>query len=101
MCLAIPMQIIQMKDDNMATVDAGGASRDISLDLTPTAQLGDYVLVHAGFSIEVVDAAYAKETLGLIEEMAEIVDDPLFNPELAEQIASSAPKCGVTAKQAR
>ena len=79
MCLAIPMQITEMLDGGMARVTAMGAMRDIAVDLTPEAQVGDYVLVHAGFSIEVVDAQYAEETLELIQSMAELVDDPLFD----------------------
>ena len=55
MCLAIPAKIIEMKDDRLATVDILGVTRDIALDLTPQAGVGDFVLVHAGFAIEVVD----------------------------------------------
>ena len=86
MCLAIPMKIVELKDNQMATVDAGGATRDVALDLTPQAQVGDYVLVHAGFAIEIVDEQYAQETLDLIQQMADMVDDPLFNPDLAAQM---------------
>ena len=78
MCLAIPMQITELKEGGMARVSAMGAERDIALDLTPQAGVGDYVLVHAGFAIEVVDEQYAAETLDLIHDMAEMVDDPLF-----------------------
>ena len=78
MCLAIPMKIIELSEGSMARVSAMGAERDVALDLTPQAEVGDYVLVHAGFAIEVVDAQYAQETLDLIQEMAELVDDPLF-----------------------
>ena len=81
MCLAVPMKVTEIKDDGMATVTVMGAVRDVALDLTPQAQVGDYVLVHAGFSIEVVDAQYAEETLSLIQEMADMVDDPLLAPE--------------------
>ena len=81
MCLAIPMQIVEVKDDGMARVSAMGAERDVALDLTPQAAMGDYVLVHAGFAIEVVDEQYAAETLELIRDMAEMVDDPLFNAQ--------------------
>lgn len=79
MCLAVPMQIVEIKDDGMARVVAMGAERDAALDLTPQAQVGDYVLVHAGFAIEVVDEQYAAETLELIQTMADLVDDPLFD----------------------
>ena len=65
----------------MAHVTAMGASRDVAIDLTPDVKEGDYVLVHAGFAIEVVDEQYAKDTLDLIREMADMVDDPLFSEE--------------------
>ena len=81
MCLAIPMQITEIKPDGMARVSAMGAERDIALDLTPQARIGDYVLVHAGFAIEVVDEQYAAETLDLIRDMSDMVDDPLFNQQ--------------------
>ena len=67
MCLAIPAKVIELKDDRLATVDILGVTRDISLDLTPQAAVGDFVLVHAGFSIEVVDPDYAQETIDLIK----------------------------------
>ena len=81
MCLAVPMQILEIKEDGMARVTAMGAERDAALDLTPQAVVGDYVLVHAGFAIEIVDAQYAEETLELIQTMADMIDDPLFNAE--------------------
>ena len=43
MCLAIPMKIASLNEDRMATVDVLGVTREISLDLTPQAQVGDYV----------------------------------------------------------
>lgn len=67
----------------MARVSAMGAEREAALDLTPEAQVGDYVLVHAGFAIEVVDEQYAAETLDLIRSMADLVDDPLFAGQAA------------------
>ena len=78
MCLAIPAKVVEIKDDRLAQVDLLGVGREVSLDLTPQAQVGDYVLVHAGFSIEVVDEQYAQETLDLIQTMADMVDDPLI-----------------------
>ncbi|NPD31092.1 HypC/HybG/HupF family hydrogenase formation chaperone [Eggerthellaceae bacterium zg-1084] len=75
MCLAIPAQVTELRDDHMAEVSIMGTTRSISLDLTPQAQVGDYVLVHAGFAIEVVDEQHAQETLALIDEMSELVDD--------------------------
>ncbi len=74
MCLAIPAQIVELKDDNMAEVTILGVTRDASIDLTPQAQVGDYVLIHAGFAIEVVDQQYAEETLQLIRQFPELAD---------------------------
>ena len=51
MCLAIPAKITELDEGNMATVDILGVTRSISIDLTPQATVGDYVLVHAGFAI--------------------------------------------------
>ena len=73
------MQILEILEDGMARVTVMGAEREVALDLTPQAEVGDFVLVHAGFAIEVVDAQYAEETLDLIQTMADMMDDPLFN----------------------
>ncbi len=72
MCLAIPAKITELNDGNLATVDILGATREISVDLTPQVKLGDYVLVHAGFAIEVVDEQFAQETIDLIKQFPEL-----------------------------
>ncbi|MDH4139486.1 MAG: HypC/HybG/HupF family hydrogenase formation chaperone [Coriobacteriia bacterium] len=69
MCLAIPARVISLEDQNMAEVDIMGVSRHVSLDLVPEAHEDDYVLVHAGFAIQVVDEQYAEETLELLKEL--------------------------------
>lgn len=82
MCLAIPMKISQLDDNRLATVDVLGVTRQISLDLTPQAQVGDYVLVHAGFAIEVVDEQYAQETLDLIRQFPDLAADEVMLPQV-------------------
>ncbi|MDO4182743.1 MAG: HypC/HybG/HupF family hydrogenase formation chaperone [Coriobacteriia bacterium] len=77
MCLAIPAHITQLKEQNLAQVDILGVSREISVDLTPLAQVGDYVLVHAGFAIEIVDEENAQETIDLIKQFPELVGEDL------------------------
>lgn len=72
MCLAIPMKVDSLNENNMATVDALGVTREISVDLTPNVKVGDYVLVHAGFAIEIVDEQFAQETIDLIMEFPEL-----------------------------
>ena len=85
MCLAIPAQIIELKDGRLATVDILGVTRDIAVDLTPQAGVGDFVLVHAGFAIEVVDPDYAQETIDLIREFPDLVGDELPMAEPADK----------------
>ena len=61
MCLAVPGIITSVKDNN-AEVDFSGVKRSVSLDLVPDARKNDYVLVHAGFAIQVLEPAEAEET---------------------------------------
>ncbi|NTW29313.1 MAG: HypC/HybG/HupF family hydrogenase formation chaperone [Coriobacteriia bacterium] len=75
MCLAIPAKILAFEDDKMASVDILGVTRKVSVDLVPDAVVGDYVLVHAGFAIQVVDEQYAEETLDLFREIPELCDE--------------------------
>jgi hydrogenase expression/formation protein HypC len=74
MCLAIPA-LIKSIEGLEAEADIGGIGRRISLRLTPEAKVGDYVLVHTGFAINVIDPADAEETLRILREMAEFVED--------------------------
>lgn len=69
MCLAIPARVISADEHRMAEVDIMGVTRKVSLDLVPDAQAGEFVLVHAGFAIQVIDEADAKETLDLLLQM--------------------------------
>lgn len=77
MCLAIPAKVTELKDNRLATVDIMGVTRDISIDLTPQVEIGSFVLVHAGFAIEVVSEEFAQETIDLIKEFPELVADDL------------------------
>ena len=73
MCLAIPAIIESLDPGNLATVDILGIKRSIAVDLVPQAGIGDYVLVHAGYGIEVIDEQMARETLDLLNEFPELV----------------------------
>ena len=70
MCLAVPALIKSIKGQQ-AVVDIEGVTREISLQLTPEAKVGDYVLLHTGYAISVIDEEEAKETLKLLREVAE------------------------------
>ena len=74
MCLAIPAQVKSINENNLATVDILGVTREVALDLTPSAEVGSYVLIHAGFAIEVVSEEAAQETLDLLKEFPELAD---------------------------
>ena len=70
MCLAIPSMIVKI-EDGMATIDVEGVTRRASLLLVDDAQVGDYVIVHAGFAIRKVDEAVAQESLKYLREAVE------------------------------
>lgn len=70
MCLAIPA-LIKTINGYQAVVDIEGTTREVSLQLTPEAKVGDYVLLHTGYAISVIDAEEAEETLELLRELSE------------------------------
>ena len=74
MCLAIPA-LIKSIEDKEAEVEIGGISRRISLWLTPDARVGDYVLLHTGYAINILDQEQAEETLELLREIAELPEE--------------------------
>lgn len=70
MCLAVPIRVVEIEGET-ARVELGGVLCEISLVLTPEAQVGDYVLIHTGFAIAVLDEEDAQETLRLFAEIEE------------------------------
>lgn len=77
MCLAIPgkIQSIEMIQDSavrMAKVSFGGIIKEASLELVPSAEVGDYVLVHVGVAISQVDEEEAHKVFGYLKEAGEI-----------------------------
>ena len=76
MCLAIPGRVLSISGGDqmmrMARVDFGGVVKEINLAFAPDARLGDYVLVHVGFAIAVIDEAEAKRVFEHLEEIGEI-----------------------------
>lgn len=75
MCLGIPGKIIDLssvENTRMGKVDFNGVQLDVCLEATPEAQIGDYVIVHAGFAISTLNEAEAQETLDLLEEIESI-----------------------------
>jgi hydrogenase expression/formation protein HypC len=68
MCLAVPTKIVGIEGEE-ADAEIGGIVRRISLAFVPEARVGDYVLIHAGFAISLLDEESARETLRLFEEL--------------------------------
>jgi len=81
MCLGVPAKIIEtyhVGDLKMGKVDYGGVVKEACLAYVPEADVDQYVIVHAGFALNVLDEAEAQETLALFREMgvlAEAVED--------------------------
>jgi hydrogenase expression/formation protein HypC len=69
MCLAIPARVTVMLEETMAEVDIHGVTRTVSLAMTPEAEVGSWVLIHAGFAIQVVDEQFAAESWELIKQI--------------------------------
>lgn len=75
MCLATPCKIVEFEDDDVARVQVGDSETFIKcavMLLPEKPAIGDYVLVHAGFAINVVEEEEAKKTIALLEEMTEL-----------------------------
>jgi hydrogenase expression/formation protein HypC len=75
MCLAIPGKVVEVFDRNglrMGRVQFGGIMRESCLEYVPSANVGDYVLVHVGFALSVVDPEEAKRTYELFREMGQL-----------------------------
>jgi hydrogenase expression/formation protein HypC len=71
MCLAIPA-LVKSIDGFQAEVDIGGVNRRISIQLTPEVKVGDYVLLHTGYAINVIDQDEAEKTLELLRQISEL-----------------------------
>jgi hydrogenase expression/formation protein HypC len=78
MCLAIPGKVIEIKPDTqgvrMAKANFGGIVKQVCLEYTPEVAVGDYVLVHVGFTLSKVDEAEAERTYKLLQEMNQLAE---------------------------
>ena len=68
MCLAIPA-LVKSINGRQAEVEVGGVGRKVSIWLTPEVKVGDYVLLHTGYAINIINEAEAEETLRLLQEL--------------------------------
>ena len=73
MCLAVPGQVLELTTDASglpsARVKFGRVMRDVCLAYTPDAKIGDYLIVHTGFALQILDEAAAQATLALLDEL--------------------------------
>ena len=82
MCLAIPAQIVELRDGDNALVDLAGVKKEISLALVEGVAVGDYVIVHVGYALNKLDPEEAEKTLKLFAEMGEMAfneENPTFH----------------------
>ena len=70
MCLAVPAKIVRLEESGQGTASYMGSEVRANFSLVPEARPGDWVIIHAGFAISIVDAREARETLRLFKEMA-------------------------------
>ncbi|WP_296789137.1 HypC/HybG/HupF family hydrogenase formation chaperone [uncultured Methanobrevibacter sp.] len=76
MCIAAPAHVIEIdREENLLVADFGGARQQAKLDLLPEVEVGDYVLIHAGFAIEKLTEEAAKESLEAWEELLDILEE--------------------------
>jgi hydrogenase expression/formation protein HypC len=76
MCLAIPARVVQLLPDHRAIVDLDGVRKEVSIDLVPEAQPEDYVVIHVGYAIGMIDPDEAARTLALFAELAQVQGAP-------------------------
>lgn len=78
MCLGLPAKILEIIPTPgllMAKVDFGGVVREVCLEALPDAKVGEYVIIHAGFALNLLSEEEALTTLAALNEMAEMIDD--------------------------
>lgn len=88
MCLGIPGRVVSLVDAGglrMGKVQFGGIFRDTCMEYVPEVEVGDYVIVHAGFAISRVDEEEAARTYRLLEEMGQLTE--LDQPEVGNESA--------------
>lgn len=82
-CLGIPGEIVERSSQDglpVGTVDFGGLKKQVCLAYAPEAGVGDYIIVHVGFAISVVDRDEAHRTLAVLRSMAGAVEGELGQP---------------------
>ena len=76
MCLAIPAQVVELREGDNAVVDLAGVRKEISLALVDRVAVGDYVIVHVGYALNKLDPEEAAKTLALFAEIGQLDASP-------------------------
>lgn len=85
MCLSIPSQVVELKEDNFAVVDTLGVKREVSLDLMPEqVEIGDYVLIHIGYAINKIDTESALLSIETFKEIIAQMDEEELKEAMGE-----------------
>ncbi len=71
MCLAVPMQVVAIKSNQIAIVNLGGIHKEISTALIDSVDIGDYVIIHVGFALTKLNETEARKTLELLSKIKE------------------------------
>ena len=74
MCLAIPVCVTELLEDDQAVVDLGGVCKQVSLALLDGVEVGDYVILHVGYALTRLDPEEARRTLALFAEVGDAME---------------------------
>ena len=76
MCIAAPAKVVEINKENESLfADFGGVRQEAKINLLPDVEVGDYVLIHAGYAIEKLSEEAAKESLDAWEELLEVLEE--------------------------
>lgn len=82
MCLSIPSKVVEIDENNMATVDTMGVRRQVTLDLIDEeVRVGEYVLIHVGYAMGKISQEEALESLKLYEEIVQMMEEGAIDQE--------------------
>jgi len=86
MCIAAPAHVVEInREENWLVADFGGARQQAKIDLLPEVEIGDYVLIHAGYAIEKLSEEAAKESLEAWEELLDMLEEEDMEMEKARR----------------
>ncbi len=85
MCVAIPYKVLEIRENSWAEIEVAGVRQEVSLQLLPEVNVGDWVLVNLGFVITKIEEDEAKEIMHLYQEIAEAEDGSFIGPRVNER----------------